>query len=142
MTATNTLFEGMTNDAVSVTLSAVAEAVEWTHTLEDGLPKRPTQRVIVYPPSLHHLADVLVSGDPNLDLDDGRPIGRILRNRFRSEVESKCSRMATMFAIQKAIQRLKTTGQKSRMVTKGYPRTIEEIRWVQDTEYRRNKRTR
>jgi hypothetical protein len=34
MTATNIQFEGMSNDAVSVTLSAVAEAVQWARTLE------------------------------------------------------------------------------------------------------------
>jgi hypothetical protein len=67
MTATNVQFEGMANDAVSVCLSAVAEAVEWTHTLENDFEKRPTQRWVVYPPSLSHLSDVLSSGDMSRD---------------------------------------------------------------------------
>jgi hypothetical protein len=58
-------------DAVSVTRSAVAEALEWTHTSEEGLDKRPTQRVVFYPPSLCHLAAVLESGEPSLDAENG-----------------------------------------------------------------------
>jgi hypothetical protein len=71
---TNIQFEGMSNDATSVSLSGVAEAVEWTHVLEEGQPKRPTQRYIVYPPSLSHPAEVISSGTPGLDPEDGHPI--------------------------------------------------------------------
>jgi hypothetical protein len=67
MTATNIQFDGMPNDGVSVCLSAVAKAVEWTHTLEDDFKKRPTQRLIVYPPSLNYLAEVLSAGDSDPD---------------------------------------------------------------------------
>jgi hypothetical protein len=77
MTATNIELDGMTNDAVSVTLSAVAEALEWTHTLEEGLAKRPTQRVVFYPPSLTHLAAVLEAGKPNLDTEDGHDLAYV-----------------------------------------------------------------
>jgi hypothetical protein len=74
MTATNIQLDGMTNNAVSVTLSAVAEALEWTHTLEEGLPKRPTQRVVFYTASLYHLEAVPRSGDPCLDTEDGHDL--------------------------------------------------------------------
>jgi hypothetical protein len=62
MTATNKSFEGMTNDADSATLAGVAEAVEWTHGLEDGLPKRVTRRIVIYPPTLTEFSRV-ISGD-------------------------------------------------------------------------------
>jgi hypothetical protein len=68
--ATNIQLDGMSNDAVSVTLAAVGEALEWTHTLEEGLAKRPTQRVVFYPPSLPDLAAVLESGNPELDTEN------------------------------------------------------------------------
>jgi hypothetical protein len=62
MTATNKPFEGMSKDAESATLSGVAEAVEWAHVLEDAQPKRTTQRVVIYPPTLTEFSRVL-SGD-------------------------------------------------------------------------------
>jgi hypothetical protein len=57
----------MANDAVSVCLCAVAEAIEWTHALESDFEKRPMQRRIVHPPSLRHLSEVLPSGESGCD---------------------------------------------------------------------------
>jgi hypothetical protein len=74
MTATNTQFDGMSNDATSVSLAAVAEAVEWAHVLETCLPKRTTQRVVIYPPSLSKLETVLVTDNIGLDMEDGHDI--------------------------------------------------------------------
>jgi hypothetical protein len=71
MTATNIRFDRMSNDATSVTLAAAAEAVEWAHVLETGLPKRTTQRVVIYPPSLSKLETVLTTWNVALDMDDG-----------------------------------------------------------------------
>jgi hypothetical protein len=61
----------MSNDATSVCLAAVAEAVEWSHVLENCLPKRTTQRVVIYPPSLSKLETVLVTGNIGLDMENG-----------------------------------------------------------------------
>jgi hypothetical protein len=72
MTATNKPFEGMTNDANSATLAGVAEAVEWAHVLEEGLPKRVTQRVVICPPTLTGFSRVL-SGDFS-NIEDGHEI--------------------------------------------------------------------
>jgi hypothetical protein len=62
----------MTNDSESACLAGVAEAVEWAHTPEDGLPKRPTQRVVIYPPTMSEFTRVL-SGDTS-NLVDGHEI--------------------------------------------------------------------
>jgi hypothetical protein len=72
MTATNKPFEGMTNDADSATLAGVAEAVELTHVLEDGLPKRVTRRIVISPPTLAEFSGVL-SGDFS-NIEDGREV--------------------------------------------------------------------
>jgi hypothetical protein len=74
MTATNIQFDGMSNDGVSVCLAGVAEAVEWAHVLETCLPKRTTQRVVIYPPSLSKLETVLVTGNVGLDMENGHDI--------------------------------------------------------------------
>jgi hypothetical protein len=73
MTATNIQFDGMSNDSASVCLDGVAEAVEWTHVLEQGLPKRTTQRIVIYPPSLSELSQVLASGDWS-NVEDGHEV--------------------------------------------------------------------
>jgi hypothetical protein len=88
MTATNIQLDGMTIDAVSVTLSSVAEAFEWTHTLEEGLAMRPTQRVGFYPPSLCHLEAVLGPGDPNVDTEDGNDLANV-------KILNACSKFAS-----------------------------------------------
>jgi hypothetical protein len=72
MTATNKVPEGMTNDADSATLAGVAEAVEWTHALEEDLPKRVTHRMVIYPTPLTEFTRVL-SGDQS-DIVDGHEI--------------------------------------------------------------------
>jgi hypothetical protein len=72
MTATNIPFPGMTNDSESGCLAGVTEAVEWAHPMEDGLPKRPTQRIVIYPPTLTEFSRVL-SGDPS-NLAEGHEI--------------------------------------------------------------------
>jgi hypothetical protein len=74
MTATNIKLDGMSNDATSVTLAVVAEAVEWAHVLETGLPKRTGQRIVIYPPSLLKLDAVLESLDAGSDTKDGHDI--------------------------------------------------------------------
>jgi hypothetical protein len=74
MTATNVRFEGMSNDATSATLVAVAEAVEWKHALEPEEPKRLGQRVIINPPTLDKLEMVLFSGDFSLDSEESHGI--------------------------------------------------------------------
>jgi hypothetical protein len=74
MTATNLPFEGMSNDAESATLAGVALAVEWADVLKDGLPKRTTQRVVIYQPSLTKLETVLVTGNVGLNMEDGHDI--------------------------------------------------------------------
>jgi hypothetical protein len=74
MTATNIQFDRISNDATSVCLAAVAEAVECAHVLETCLPKRTTQCVIFYPPSLTKLETVLVTGNVGLDMEYGHDI--------------------------------------------------------------------
>jgi hypothetical protein len=56
MSATNIQLDGMSNDATSVTLAAVAEAVDWEHAMDSALSKRPGPRVVIH---------------PNLDTEDG-----------------------------------------------------------------------
>jgi hypothetical protein len=72
MTATNIPFPGMTNDSESACLAGVAEAVEWAHVMDNGLLKRPTQRVVIYPPTLTEFSRVL-SGDTS-NLAEGHEI--------------------------------------------------------------------
>jgi hypothetical protein len=66
MTAMNIPFPGTTNDSESACLAGVAEAVEWAHVLEDGLPKRPTQRVVIYPPTMTEFSRVLAGDTSNI----------------------------------------------------------------------------
>jgi hypothetical protein len=66
MTAMNIPFPGRSNDSESACLAGVAEAVEWAHVLEDGLPKRTTQRIVIYPPTLPEFSRVLSGGSSNL----------------------------------------------------------------------------
>jgi hypothetical protein len=66
MTATNIPFPGMANDADSACLAGVAEAVEWAHTMETGLPKRTTRRIVIYPPTLTEFSRVLSCDTSNL----------------------------------------------------------------------------
>jgi hypothetical protein len=72
MTATNIPFPGMTNDSNSACLAGVAEAVEWAHAMEKCLPKRTTQRIVLYPPTLPDFSRVL-SGDTS-NLSEGHEI--------------------------------------------------------------------
>jgi hypothetical protein len=73
MTASNHVFEGMANSREFAILSDAAEAVIWKHALEqEGSGKG--QRVVIYPKDLPQLEQVLNSGDPTIDSDDGHPI--------------------------------------------------------------------
>jgi hypothetical protein len=74
MTATNIQLDGMSNNATSVTLAAVAEAVDWQHAMETAFSKRPAPRAVIYPPSLMHLQAVLDSGDPSVDMENGHEL--------------------------------------------------------------------
>jgi hypothetical protein len=67
MSATNIIPLGMKNDAASAALVAVVEAVEWKHALDIAKTHRKGQRVVIYPPSLDKLPEVLVSGDTSRD---------------------------------------------------------------------------
>jgi hypothetical protein len=53
--------------ASSAALVAVVEAVEWKHALETAKDNRKGQRVVIYPPMLDKLAEVLISGDTSRD---------------------------------------------------------------------------
>jgi hypothetical protein len=67
MTATNVPMDGMANDDESACLSGVAEAVEWSHPMEEGMANgRPTRRSVIYPPTLSEFSRVLTgeSFDP------------------------------------------------------------------------------
>jgi hypothetical protein len=74
MTATNIQLDGMPNLATSVCLAGVAEAVQWAHILETCLPKRTSQRVVIYPPSLTKLKTVLATWNAGLGMEDGHDI--------------------------------------------------------------------
>jgi hypothetical protein len=65
MTAINLVPPEMKNEEKSATLIAVAEAVERKHAFEPVGPKRLGQRVVIYPPFLDNLEQVLNSGDPS-----------------------------------------------------------------------------
>jgi hypothetical protein len=66
MTATNKVPEGITNDADSATLAGVAEAVEWTHALEEDMEKRVTRRIVIYPTTLTEFTRVLSGEQSNI----------------------------------------------------------------------------
>jgi hypothetical protein len=66
MTATNIPFPGMSNDSESACIAGVAEAVEWAQVLEDGLPKRTTQRIVIDPPTLSEFTRVISGDSSNL----------------------------------------------------------------------------
>jgi hypothetical protein len=86
MTDTNIPFPGMTNDAESACLAGVAEAVEWAHVLEDGLPKRTTQRVVIYLPTMSEFTRVL-SGDTS-NLAEGHDIAYVRISNACSKYEA------------------------------------------------------
>jgi hypothetical protein len=73
MTAYNLPFEGMANSRESAILSAVAEAVTWEHAMEVDGPRKGL-RVVIYPKELTQLEQVLSTGDPSVDSEDGHPI--------------------------------------------------------------------
>jgi hypothetical protein len=73
MTAYNTPYQGMANSRESAILTEVAEAVTWKHALEGDGP-RHGKRVVIYPKELTQLDQVLSTGDPNIDSEDGHPI--------------------------------------------------------------------
>jgi hypothetical protein len=73
MTAYNLSYEGMANSRETAILTAVAEAVTWKHALELDGPRKG-QRVVIYPKELTQLDQVLSTGDPNIDSEDGHPI--------------------------------------------------------------------
>jgi hypothetical protein len=72
MMATHIPFPGMSNDSETACLAGVAQAVEWAHVLENGLPKRTTQRIVIYPPTLSEFTRV-PSGDSS-NLESGHEI--------------------------------------------------------------------
>jgi hypothetical protein len=75
MTAANPAFPGMPNSKEAAILSATAEALEWRNdALEQSNPPRKGQRVIIYPKDLWGLEEVLATGDPNADAEDGHEI--------------------------------------------------------------------
>jgi hypothetical protein len=75
MTAANPVFPGMANTAESAILSATAEALERRNdALEQPDPPRKGQRVIIYPKDMWGLEEVLATGDPNADTEDGHEI--------------------------------------------------------------------
>jgi hypothetical protein len=55
-------------------LSAAAEAVTWKHALDENVSPRKGQRVVIYPTEVSQLEQVLSTGDPNIDKEDGHPI--------------------------------------------------------------------
>jgi hypothetical protein len=57
----------MKNEEKSAALIAVAEALEWKHGFEPVAEKRLSQRIVIYPPFLDKLGEVLGSGDPSCD---------------------------------------------------------------------------
>jgi hypothetical protein len=72
ITATNKVFEGMSNDTDSATLAGITEAVEWTHVLEEAQELRSTRRIVIYPPTSTEFTRVL-SGDTS-NLEEGHEI--------------------------------------------------------------------
>jgi hypothetical protein len=67
MTATNAVLPGMKNEEKSAALVAVAETVEWKHAVEPVGLKRKGQRVVIFPPILDNLEEVLATGDSSCD---------------------------------------------------------------------------
>jgi hypothetical protein len=74
MTASNKVIQGMANSRDSAILAAAAEAVTWKHALELSEGPRKGQRVVIYPKDLPQLEQVLSTGDPTIDSEDGHPI--------------------------------------------------------------------
>jgi hypothetical protein len=74
MTAHNLVLDGMANTKESAILSATAEAVTWKHALDQEEGPRKGQRVVIYPKEVSQLEQVLSTGDPNIDSEDGHPI--------------------------------------------------------------------
>jgi hypothetical protein len=73
MTAYNVPYPGMANSRESAILTEVAEAVTWRHALEVDGP-RQGKHVVIYPKELSQLGQVLSTGDPSVDSEDGHPI--------------------------------------------------------------------
>jgi hypothetical protein len=73
MTASNIVHEGMANGREEAILSAACEAGTWKHALEtDG--SRKGQRVVIDPKEMTKLEEVLSTGDPNIDSENGHPV--------------------------------------------------------------------
>jgi hypothetical protein len=69
MAIANPVILGDPKSREAAVLSAVCEAVEWTHALEfpDAEEKRMGQRVIIYPRELSGLSQVISTGNPIVD---------------------------------------------------------------------------
>jgi hypothetical protein len=74
MTAPNLVLDEMANTKEGAILSAAAEAVAWKHALDQEEGPRKGQRVGIYPKEVSQLEEVLSTGDPNIDSEDGHPI--------------------------------------------------------------------
>jgi hypothetical protein len=74
MTAHNLVLEGMANAKEAAILSATAEAVTWKHALDQEEGPRKGQRVVIYPKDVSQLEQVLSTGDPSIDSEDGHHI--------------------------------------------------------------------
>jgi hypothetical protein len=80
MTAVNSIGEGMSNTRESAIMTGAVEAVAWKHANEPEDDPRLGSRMIVYPTDLPQLKEVLESGDPNVDADQGHPSWQSLRS--------------------------------------------------------------
>jgi hypothetical protein len=130
MTATNKIFEGMSNDVDSATLAETTEEVEWTHVLQEAQEKRSTRRIVIYPttPSefatkLHTTAFRTPAQSTLPHPSSTPPIPRALEEsitqkfvfgctrprKFQQEVVPRFLKMVPMFSIPKVTPKMKST---------------------------------
>jgi hypothetical protein len=77
MTAASNPLDGMDNGKETVALWAIADALSWTHALEntsDPNFQRRGQRIILYPKFLTKFETVLTTGNVGFDMNGGHDI--------------------------------------------------------------------
>jgi hypothetical protein len=145
MTASKKVAEGMANTRESAILSAAAEAVTWRHATEPVDGPRKGQRIVIHPKDLPQLEQVLSTGDPSIDSEDGHPVAyaailqaaqsfenpprflredseEIISNPIWSEKTPECMNLASQVA----------TGNRRRVLEDGPDKIVSEDEDIED----------
>jgi hypothetical protein len=89
MTAMNEVAEGLANDKEGAILSAAVEAVTWKSALDLEEGSRKGQRAVIYPKEMTQPGQVLSTGDPSIDPENGQPTAYVSILQASQEYEHR-----------------------------------------------------